>query len=298
MEGVGERTGPSDVDRSPDGTVAPLEGGIGAELKALALGARLLGPVAPTLAGRLAYRLWFRTVRPPDPPEALPVLGAAERSTIEVSGRPVATYAWGEGPTVLLVHGWSSHTGHMTGFVEPLLERGFGVLAFDAPAHGRTPGDRTDVFEIREALLAVADARAPVRGVVAHSLGSLAFLEARASGLEAEACVLISPGVHLEALVAAFTGRVGLSDRAAADLERRVSSFVGPGFYERLWHGRPPPALVLHDRDDEEIPWTEGRRVARKLNAARLRTTEGLGHRRILRAPGALAETARFLARA
>lgn len=298
MEGVRGETAPREVDRDPDGSVPEVGAGIGAELKALALGARLLGPVVPGLAGRLAYGLWFRTIRPPDPPPALPVLRAAERSTVDVAGIPVTTYAWGQGPVVLLVHGWSSHTAYMTGFVDPLVDQGFRVVAFDAPAHGRTPGDRTDIFEIREALLAVAGARTPVRGVVAHSLGSLAFLDAQSSGLDADACVLVSPGVHLDALVAAFTGRVGLSGRTAADLKRRVDSFVGKGFYDRLWDGRLPAALVVHDRDDEEIPWAEGHRVARKLDADRLRTTEGLGHRRILRDPGVLEETARFLSHA
>lgn len=298
MEKAREKPAPRAVDHDSSEPVPELGTGVGADLKALALGARLLGPVAPALAGRLAYRLWFRTVRPPYPPSSRPVLRAAERSTVDVAGTPVCTYAWGDGPTVLLVHGWSTHAAYMTGFVDPLLEQGFRVVAFDAPAHGRTPGDRTDVFEIREALLAVAGARPPVRGVVAHSLGSLAFLDAQASGLDADAGVLISPGVHLDALVAAFTGRVGLSGRTAVDLKRRVASFVGTGFYDRLWDRRPPAALVVHDRDDEEIPWDEGRRVARELDADRLRTTEGLGHRRILRDPGVLEETARFLSHA
>lgn len=111
---------------------------------------------------------------------------------MQVGGAPVTTYAWGEGPAVLLVHGWSSHTGCMAGFVDPLLERGFRVVAFDAPAHGR----------------------------------------------------------------------IGLSDRVASDLGRRVAAFVGEGYYDRLWDSSPSSTLVLHDREDREIPWTEGRRVA------------------------------------
>lgn len=293
-----ERTATPDLDRDPGACLPPLPDGVGADLKTLALGARLLDPLVPEIAARLAYRLWFCTVRPPDPPSALPVLRTAERSTVDVDGSPVATYAWGQGPTVLLVHGWSSHTAYMTGFVSPLVEHGFRVVAFDAPGHGRTPGDRTDIFEFRDALLAVADARPPVSGVVAHSLGGLAFLCAQSSGLDADACVLISPGVHLDALVSAFTGRLGFSGRTAADLERRVSSFVGTGFYDRLWNGRPSRALVVHDADDEEIPWAEGRRVARKLDGARFRTTEGLGHRAILEDRGVRDGTARFLSHA
>lgn len=275
--------------------VTPLTGGIGADLKLLALGARILGPVAPELAGGIAYRLWFRTVRPPDPPEALPALRSADRSTIDVGGRSVATYAWGKGPTVLLVHGWSSHTGYMTRFVDPLLERGFGVLAFDAPGHGRSPGQRTDIFQFSRALRAVADTRPPLRGIVAHSLGSLAVLDAGPSHLDADACVLISPGVHVDALVAAFADRVGLTERTSEALKRRVVSFVGSDYYDRLWNGGAFPSLVIHDRDDDEIPWTEGQRVARKLDADRLHATDGLGHRRILRDPEVVAETIRFL---
>lgn len=298
MEDAREETATRDVGRDPSGPVPELSTGVGADLKALALGARLLGPVVPGLAGRLAYGLWFRTVRPPDPPSALPVLRAAERSTVDVTGTPVTTYAWGEGPVVLLVHGWSSHTAYMTDFVDPLVDQGFRVVAFDAPAHGRTPGDRTDIFEMREALLAVAGARPPVRGVVAHSLGGLAFLDAQSSGLDADACALISPGVHLDALVSAFTARVGLTGRTGDDLKRRVASFVGTDFYDRLWDGRPPAALVVHDREDEEIPLAEGRRVAHELDADGLRTTEGLGHRRILHDPDVLDETTRFLSHA
>lgn len=275
--------------------LAPLTGGIGTDLKLLGLGTRLLDPVAPGLAGGLAYRLWFRTVRPPDPDWALPVLRRAERSTLDVDRTPVVTYAWGEGPTVLLVHGWSSHAAHMAGFVDPLLERGLRVVAFDGPAHGRTPGERTDIFELRGALLAVADRRGPLHGAVAHSLGGLALLDAHASGLEVDEAVLISPGVHLDALVGAFTGRVGLSRRTAEELQRRVASFVGEDYYDGFWDATPSRTLVLHDEEDREIPWDEGRRVARKLDATRFETTEGLGHRRILQDARVRDETAEFL---
>ena len=42
------------------------------------------------------------------------------------------------------------------------------------------------------------------------------------------------------------------------------------------------PALVIHDRDDRLMPWTHGATVARHWPGARLLTTRGLGHRRIL----------------
>lgn len=288
--------GDADVGRGGD-ELAPLDGSIGLGLKLRGLGVRLLDPFAPALAGRLAYDLWFRTVRPADPPGARPVLEAAVRSTLSVDGRAVSVYAWGDAPRVLLVHGWSSHTGQMAGFVRPLLDRGVGVLGFDAPAHGRSPGDRTDIFEFRDALLGVARRHGPVRGVAAHSLGCLAWLAARRAGLDVGTAVLVSPGVHLERLVDAFGGRLGISEAVRTDLERRVGSFVGEGFYDGLWSPPPDRALVVHDADDVEIPPSEGRRVAQRLGAPEPTITRHLGHRRILGDPDVLARAADFLER-
>jgi len=41
-------------------------------------------------------------------------------------------------------------------------------------------------------------------------------------------------------------------------------------------------ALVIHDRDDRMTPWAQGARVASLWHGARLLSTKGLGHRRIL----------------
>lgn len=292
---IGEAPGPREGDGTAAGELEPLSRSIGARVRILALGTRLLETVTPRAAATLAYRMWFRTVTPADPPWALPILQEARRSDVEADGGTLATYSWGEGPTVLLVHGWGSHTGYMTGFVPPLLEHGFRVVALDAPAHGRSSGRRTNIFEIRKALLAVIERLPPIRGVVAHSLGSLAVLHAGDHGLEAGTRVLISPGVHLDALVQAFTAQVGLRPSTAEELQRRVASFVGDDFYRDLWDSNDAPTLVVHDRHDRHVPFEEGHRVAGKLPAARLSATEGLGHRSILRDPAVHQETVRFL---
>jgi pimeloyl-ACP methyl ester carboxylesterase len=45
------------------------------------------------------------------------------------------------------------------------------------------------------------------------------------------------------------------------------------------------PALIVHDLDDADVPWGEGERYAQFWPGARLFTTQGLGHRRVLDAP-------------
>jgi pimeloyl-ACP methyl ester carboxylesterase len=45
------------------------------------------------------------------------------------------------------------------------------------------------------------------------------------------------------------------------------------------------PCLIVHDLDDRDVPWAEGECYARHWPGARLYTTQGLGHRRVLDAP-------------
>src|SRR5690606_9574208 len=97
-------------------------------------------------------------------------------SHLETSrGGEVVVESWGEGPAVVLVHGWGGWRGQLGAFVAPLVERGRRVVAFDAPGHGEAapgvfgPGKGT-FPEMVEALAAVAEHVGPAEGVVGHSL--------------------------------------------------------------------------------------------------------------------------------
>jgi pimeloyl-ACP methyl ester carboxylesterase len=56
------------------------------------------------------------------------------------------------------------------------------------------------------------------------------------------------------------------------------------------------PLLVVHDQHDEEIAWEEGADLAQACPGAQLLSTDGLGHRRLLREPAVVARVTRFLA--
>ena len=47
----------------------------------------------------------------------------------------------------------------------------------------------------------------------------------------------------------------------------------------------PVPTLVVHDRGDRQTPYADAVRLVASLPDARLVTTDGLGHRRILHGP-------------
>lgn len=253
-------------------------------LRLLRSGLRAAGAVSPALAGRLAYDwLWFRTTRFPEHPRHTDVLERAEQTVVPYDDTSVTVYSWGRGPTVLLVHGWNGRCAQMAPFVDPLLDADFRVLGVDLPAHGRSSGTRTDIFEIVGALERLAEKEGPLRAAIAHSFGTLALLTALQNGIQTDRAVCINPAVHLDVLVDKFSSTLHLPDAVAADLYDRVAAFVGEGFYREFSMPSGTPGLVIHDRDDEDIPWREGKAIADAWSGAHFVRTDGRGHRRILR---------------
>ena len=55
------------------------------------------------------------------------------------------------------------------------------------------------------------------------------------------------------------------------------------------------PALIVHDTGDADVPFAHGEEIARAWPGAELVTTNGLGHRAILRDPEVLRRTVEFL---
>ena len=47
--------------------------------------------------------------------------------------------------------------------------------------------------------------------------------------------------------------------------------------------GMRAPLLIVHDEDDLDVPWQDGRTYAQTWPDSKLLTTSGLGHRKILR---------------
>lgn len=256
---------------------------------------RTAGPLAPRLMGRVAFDLWFRTTRARSRPEEAEVMARAHTALVPFGDTAVSTYAWGSGPTVLLLHGWNGRAAQMTAFVDPLLRTGYRVIAFDAPAHGRSPGRRTDVFEIIRAMEAVSAGHGPFHGVIAHSFGSLSSAIAITDGaIESSRIVCLAPAVTPDPLVAHFAAALDLPERVLPDFRRRLDRFAGPGFWARA---QPViPALVIHDRDDDWIPYSNSVGLIDRWPNAELHGTDGLGHFDILRDPPVVHRAVSFLA--
>ena len=259
--------------------------------------------LAPRLGGRVVRNLWF-TVPPLAPDAPLPPDG--QPFSVTSLGAEVRGHVWGEGPVVYLVHGWAGRGSQLAGFVAPLTTAGFRVVLFDAPAHGSSePGPsgprRTHGVEMGKALDAVAARFGPAHTVIAHSLGTIGtYLAIRHGWLGTGRLVLIAPMVEAGSLVDQFQGHLGFGPRTRRAFERDAHALVGLPISEfdarfQAAHADPVPTLVVHDRGDRQTPYADAVALVDGLPHAELLTTEGLGHRRVLRDPRVLASVVAFL---
>lgn len=259
----------------------------------------ILGAVAPPLAARLAGRIFGTPRRHRTSEEEWIVLSRATPGRVSCSGRSIATWTWGQGPTVLLVHGWGSRGARLHSFVEPLVESGYRVVAFDAPGHGDSEGRRSSLPEFAQAIEAVAAAAKPIEAVIAHSMGGPSTAFAMTRGFSAPRLVFIAPPANPGAFTERFARMFAIPPNVIARMTRRFErqfdlrweSLNVPG----IAPGMRSALLVVHDRDDLEIPWTDGASIAHSWPGAQLVTTRGLGHTRIIHDPDVIARSVAFL---
>jgi pimeloyl-ACP methyl ester carboxylesterase len=250
-------------------------------------------------SGDEAWRLFLTPPRVRQAAAERRVLAAAHRHEIPFGGHSLAAWSWGEGPAALLVHGWCGRASQLGAFVDPLVAAGLRVVAADAPAHGESPGERSSLFEFAQAVASLVAREQPVRAVIAHSMGAASTAMALRTGLPVERAVLIAPIFRLKERVARFARRVGLEAAAERDLVRRLEQQFGPTAWDDssldvVARDLEMPALIVHDRDDAEIPFEDGERTAAAWRGARFFPTAGLGHRSLLWDRGVIGEVVRF----
>lgn len=258
------------------------------------------GRLAPKITGRWANYLWLRPQRYVPPAREHVLLAKAACMPLTHAGKHIAVYSWGSGPIVLLVHGWSGRGAQMGAFVDPLVTAGYRVIAFDAPAHGRSTGEDSNLPEIGEVILELARQHGPLQAVIAHSFGVLATLYAIGEGLNVARVVGISPPSSIEGLVDKFADGLAIPAAAMEVMRTLFEARFGLDLWTRLSPLRLAQttrigALIIHDDTDREVSWQEGEALAKAWPGARLLRTSGLGHRRILRDPQVVSATLLFI---
>jgi pimeloyl-ACP methyl ester carboxylesterase len=257
----------------------------------------------PELAGAWAERLFLTPPKTADCAASAFDLIDAREGWVVHKRRHIMTWRWGaaDAPAVVLAHGWGGHAAQMRAFVFPLLSAGFRVVAYDQPAHGLSEGKLTGLPDFAEVLGEIAAQHGDVRAVVGHSLGATAAAMAHAwNRLDVDRIVLISPPSDLVGYSRRFARWHWMPEPLRRAMQGAIEERYGISWDElelaRIAPRLAASALVIHDRDDRMVPWKQGAAVVQHWRGARLMTTQGLGHRRILQDETVTAAAADFIA--
>jgi pimeloyl-ACP methyl ester carboxylesterase len=252
---------------------------------------KLLSAISKKKAAEKAFELFCTPQRRNKKP--LPkIFSQAEKLQFRIDGILVQGWRWNNPSTrkALILHGFESSATNFDRYIRPLVKKGYEVLAFDAPAHGRSGGSQINAPLYKRMILEINKRYGPVRSYIAHSFGGLAA----ALALEEiphtgdYRLVLIAPATETVTAVDYFFTFLQLDPGIRAGFEKIIvekSGFPSAWYsVKRALQHTQARTLWFHDRDDEITPLSDVLKVkAENYPQIEFVFSSGLGHRRIYR---------------
>ena len=249
------------------------------------------------------YQAFFSPSRYEVKPRDRVIIERGKNYRLPFEGGELAVTTWGDdGPAVLLMHGWGGARAQMTGFVHPLLEAGYRVVAFDQPAHGESDGQTTNILEIAPTMDLIAKQEGPFEAVFAHSFGTLvtSYVLVNRDFPPPARLIYLGSFNRLMDSLPRFQVLAGLPDPVIDGLREMIYANFGKDVLDAIWNEKMTlkidiPALMFHDKADNVTPIEDSRAVARVWKSARLIETEGLGHRGALQSTDVHKQVVEFI---
>ena len=248
----------------------------------------LLWNHAPTLSKRIIERMFFTPTTYKCTPVERKYLENAKRFEIPVHGKAVKCWEWGNGPSILLAHGWNGRGIQLHHFIEPLIQRGYSAIAYDAPGHGESRGRTSSYFEFTDTIRTLLNSPNghEIRGVIAHSLGGSAVVNSIEKENLPLKAVLIAPALRLKEVLYGFFDYVGVPKVLYKNLIKAYEDQFGYDMHRdnpsNLLREIDSKILIVHDKNDPTIPYGHSEEISERFANIELHTTELLGHKKVL----------------
>lgn len=206
---------------------------------------------------------------------------------IPVINKQINMYKYGKSDKkILLVHGWSGRGTQLYKIADELLGIGYSTISFDAPGHGKSPGNRSIMTDFISIILEINKQEGPFEVAIGHSLGGMSVLNAIKQGLKVNQAVVIGSGDIVEDIIDDFVAKLKLNPNISTQLRLHFEKKYGEKMnnYSAYLAAAETiiPVLVIHDKNDFEVPVKAGINIHKHLKNGELLLTEGLGHRKIL----------------
>ena len=257
--------------------------------KLILLISKIIAAISPNLSIRLSAKLFTTPIKHGTPKRELEMESKSIQKLIEIPAinKKVMTYQYGKSEKkILLSHGWSGRGTQLFKIADELEKAGFSTISFDAPAHGKSPGSTTIMSEFIETILELEKQFGSFEAAVGHSLGGMSLLNATKNGLAIHRLAIIGSGDIVQDILDYFVAKLELKPSTSTQLrlhfEKKYDVNMDDYSAYKAAKEIAIPVLVIHDKNDTEVPVTAGIHIHQHLKNGQLVLTEGLGHRKIL----------------
>jgi alpha-beta hydrolase superfamily lysophospholipase len=263
----------------------------------------LLSKVSKRKAAERAFEL-FTTPPTRVKKELPPVFKKAESLTFKFNNLKIQGYRWNriQEKKVLILHGFESSVINFDKYISPLMKKGYEVLAFDAPAHGRSGGKIINAVDYKNFILHIIQSYGPVTSFITHSFGGLALSLALEEVPHDETwkVVFIAPATESTRAMNNFFAFLKLNNEVKKEFETFVTEANGKplSWYSvaRAAENIRAQVLFLQDKKDEQTPYEDVEPIITTgYPNFRFVITDGLGHRRIYKDSSSIKTIVDFL---
>ncbi|MEM9990759.1 MAG: alpha/beta fold hydrolase, partial [Bacteroidota bacterium] len=220
------------------------------------------------------------------------VLDAASTRNIQIKQFDIMQYEWGAAHErrVLLVHGWEGQAGNFAALIHPLLEMDYRILAFDAPAHGRSSKEhKTNMFEFIDFLAQQVRQFNP-DVIISHSFGSVqtASIFRKYPDLSVSKWFAITTPFAFQDYINGVTQFFGISKQVERKLIQRLERQLGESMHDATMQNYAKTLqnigdiLIAHSKSDKILNIEGARKTHQAFKQSRLVELNNMGHYRIL----------------
>jgi pimeloyl-ACP methyl ester carboxylesterase len=264
----------------------------------------MLGLFSRKKAAEKAFQL-FCTPQRKAGKKTAPVFENAEKLSLSVHDMKVVGYRWNRhsgSRKCLVIHGFESSARNFDRYISLMIDKGYEVMAFDAPAHGESEGKQINVLIYKEMLELIYTNFGPIDAFISHSFGGLAISLAleELPHNENTKVVLIAPATETSSSVDLLFNILQLNgeirkefDKLIADVGKKPLQWYS---ISRALENIKAKLLWVHDEEDTVTPFHDVKAVIeRKHPHIEFLITKGWGHRRIYREEKVVARIGEFL---
>ncbi len=250
---------------------------------------KLYWNISPVMAKRFVKNHFFKPADYRTTEKEKRILENGSKFQIHIHGKTIQGWKWGKGPGVLFAHGWNGRGIQFRRFFKSLRRAGFAIITFDAPGHGDSSGTTSSYFEWTDTVRAILNPinGFNIKGMIAHSLGGSAVINALSKEKVSVPTVLIAPALKLKQILFSTFNLYGIPSviykKVIEEFERRFGYTLEDDNPSNLISEIDTNLLIVHDHQDGTIPFSDSEEFTETLPTLMLHETNGLGHKRILK---------------